>query len=187
MNILRITNGRVIDPVAGPRPGRRPVDPRRADRRHRAAAGPAGRRARIDAAGMIVCPGLIDMHVHLREPGREEDETIATGTAAALAGGVTSVACMPNTEPALDSQAAAEFVYPAGRAGRQRQRLSRRRHHQGPQGRGTGRDRRPRRGRRRRLHRRRRRRSSAPRSCAGPWNTAACSTRPSSATPRTSS
>jgi dihydroorotase len=50
------------------------------------------------------------MHVHLREPGREEDETIETGTAAAVAGGVTAVACMPNTEPALDSQAAAEFV-----------------------------------------------------------------------------
>src|SRR5437762_2433451 len=64
----------------------------------------------LDATGLIVCPGLIDMHVHLREPGREEDETIATGTAAALAGGVTSVACMPNTEPALDSKAGAEFV-----------------------------------------------------------------------------
>src|SRR5207237_3564046 len=64
----------------------------------------------LEARGMIVCPGLIDMHVHLREPGREEDETIATGTAAALAGGVTSVACMPNTEPPIDSQAAAEFV-----------------------------------------------------------------------------
>jgi dihydroorotase len=64
----------------------------------------------IDARDMIVCPGLIDMHVHLREPGREEDETIATGTAAAVAGGVTSVACMPNTEPPIDSQAAAEFV-----------------------------------------------------------------------------
>jgi dihydroorotase len=72
----------------------------------------------VDATGKIVCPGLIDMHVHLREPGREEDETIATGTAAALAGGITSVACMPNTEPALDSQAAAEFVYlQAARAG----------------------------------------------------------------------
>lgn len=64
----------------------------------------------LDCTGMIVSPGLIDMHVHLREPGREEDETIATGTAAAVAGGVTSVACMPNTEPALDSRAAAEFV-----------------------------------------------------------------------------
>ncbi len=64
----------------------------------------------LDCSGMIVSPGLIDMHVHLREPGREEDETIATGTAAAVAGGVTSVACMPNTEPPLDSRAAAEFV-----------------------------------------------------------------------------
>jgi len=64
----------------------------------------------IDATNQIVCPGLIDMHVHLREPGREEDETIATGTSSAIAGGVTSVACMPNTEPALDTQAAAEFV-----------------------------------------------------------------------------
>jgi dihydroorotase len=64
----------------------------------------------IDASGMIVCPGLIDVHVHLREPGNEEDETIATGASAALAGGVTSVACMPNTRPAIDTQAAAEFV-----------------------------------------------------------------------------
>ena len=64
----------------------------------------------IEAAGLIVCPGLIDCHVHLREPGNEEDETIATGAAAALAGGVTSLACMPNTRPALDSQGAAEFV-----------------------------------------------------------------------------
>jgi dihydroorotase len=64
----------------------------------------------LDCTGMIVSPGLIDMHVHLREPGREEDETIATGTAAAVAGGVTSVACMPNTEPPLDCRSAAEFV-----------------------------------------------------------------------------
>ncbi|WP_406695355.1 dihydroorotase [Singulisphaera sp. Ch08] len=64
----------------------------------------------IDATGLIVCPGLIDAHVHLREPGNEEDETIATGAASALAGGMTSVACMPNTIPAIDNQAAAEFV-----------------------------------------------------------------------------
>jgi len=72
----------------------------------------------IDARGKIVSPGLIDMHVHLREPGREEDETILTGTAAAVAGGFTSIACMPNTEPPIDSQAAVEFVqHQAARAG----------------------------------------------------------------------
>src|SRR5580698_9997162 len=64
----------------------------------------------IDARGRIVTPGLIDMHVHLREPGREEDETIATGTAAALAGGFTSIACIPNTDPPIDTQATVEFV-----------------------------------------------------------------------------
>nr|MCS5617322.1 dihydroorotase [Pirellulales bacterium] len=65
----------------------------------------------IDATGLIVSPGLVDMHVHLREPGREEDETIETGTRAALAGGFTSVACIPNTEPPIDSQAAVEFIH----------------------------------------------------------------------------
>lgn len=117
MSTLCIRNGRVIDPSQnldqvtdlwirgfsiasiGPR------EDLRADRV-------------IDAAGKIVCPGLIDMHVSLCEPGREEDETILTGTAAALAGGITSIGCMPNTEPALDTQTAAEFVYlQAERAG----------------------------------------------------------------------
>ncbi len=65
----------------------------------------------IDAAGLVVAPGLVDMHVHLREPGREEDETIETGTRAALAGGFTSVACIPNTEPPIDTQAAVEFIH----------------------------------------------------------------------------
>jgi len=64
----------------------------------------------IDASGRSVAPGLIDMHVHLREPGREEDETIATGTAAALAGGFTSIACVPNTDPPIDSQGTVEFI-----------------------------------------------------------------------------
>jgi dihydroorotase len=73
----------------------------------------------IDARGLIVCPGLIDAHVHLREPGNEEDETIATGASAALAGGVTSLACMPNTMPAIDTQAAAEFVVLQGQRARQ--------------------------------------------------------------------
>ena len=65
----------------------------------------------IDAAGLIVCPGLIDMHVHFREPGNEEDETISAGTESAVRGGFTTVACMPNTTPPIDNQAAAEFVY----------------------------------------------------------------------------
>jgi dihydroorotase len=73
----------------------------------------------IDAQGLIVCPGLIDVHVHLREPGNEEDETIATGASSALAGGVTSVACMPNTIPPIDTQAAAEFVVLQGQRARQ--------------------------------------------------------------------
>lgn len=64
----------------------------------------------IDATGKIVSPGLIDMHVHLREPGHEDDETIFSGTAAALAGGFTTIACMPNTEPAIDSAAGVEFI-----------------------------------------------------------------------------
>ncbi|MCX5709369.1 MAG: dihydroorotase [Candidatus Omnitrophica bacterium] len=57
----------------------------------------------IDAAGKIVLPGLVDMHVHLREPGREDKETVSSGTKAALKGGVTSVLAMPNTNPAMDS------------------------------------------------------------------------------------
>ena len=64
----------------------------------------------IDATDKIVAPGLIDLHVELREPGWEEDETIETGTAAALAGGFTSIACIPNTDPPLDTQAGVEFV-----------------------------------------------------------------------------
>jgi dihydroorotase len=64
----------------------------------------------IDAGGKIVAPGLIDMHVHLREPGFEEDETIRSGTAAALAGGFTSIACVADTDPPIDTQGAVEFV-----------------------------------------------------------------------------
>lgn len=65
----------------------------------------------IDASGCIVSPGLIDIHVHFREPGQEEKETIATGAAAAVAGGFTSVCCMPNTNPTLDDDGRIEFVY----------------------------------------------------------------------------
>lgn len=65
----------------------------------------------LEAAGCIVSPGLIDPHVHLREPGHEEKETIATGAAAAVNGGFTSICCMPNTTPALDDDGRIEFVY----------------------------------------------------------------------------
>ncbi len=64
----------------------------------------------IDAGGQIVSPGLIDMHVHLREPGQEHKETIETGTAAAAAGGFTAVACMPNTDPPLHDDTQVEYV-----------------------------------------------------------------------------
>ena len=64
----------------------------------------------IDASGMIITPGLIDMHVHFREPGEEYKETIATGSHAAAAGGFTAVACMPNTRPINDSRSVTEFI-----------------------------------------------------------------------------
>ncbi|CFX75145.1 Dihydroorotase [Syntrophomonas zehnderi OL-4] len=64
----------------------------------------------IDAAGKWVCPGFIDMHVHLREPGFEYKEDIASGTRAAAAGGFTTVCCMPNTDPVIDNAAVASFV-----------------------------------------------------------------------------
>jgi len=64
----------------------------------------------LDVSGKAVLPGLIDMHVHLREPGREDEETIETGTLAAARGGFVAVACMPNTDPPLDTGAAVTFV-----------------------------------------------------------------------------
>lgn len=64
----------------------------------------------IDASNKIVCPGFVDIHVHLREPGFEYKETIATGTRAAAAGGFTSICCMPNTNPVIDTAAVANFV-----------------------------------------------------------------------------
>ena len=72
----------------------------------------------IDAAGKIVAPGLIDLHVHFREPGDEEEETIASGSAAAVAGGYTSVVCMPNTNPPVDEATAVEYVHRMGRQAR---------------------------------------------------------------------
>ena len=67
-------------------------------------------RKEIDARGLLVLPGFIDMHVHLREPGREDAETIESGTNAAARGGFTGVACMPNTQPVNDSEAVTSFI-----------------------------------------------------------------------------
>ncbi len=64
----------------------------------------------VDAEGAIVTPGLVDIHVHFREPGREDKETIQSGSRAAAAGGFTTVACMPNTQPAIDNQETVKFV-----------------------------------------------------------------------------
>jgi dihydroorotase len=71
-----------------------------------------------DVSGMIVCPGLIDVHVHLREPGGEHKETIATGARAAAAGGFTSVCAMPNTDPPIDDPASVGYVLAAGERAR---------------------------------------------------------------------
>ncbi|HPS55930.1 MAG TPA: dihydroorotase, partial [Sedimentisphaerales bacterium] len=119
-NELLIKNGHVIDPVNGidckcdvlisdnlvSQVGR--IDAAVADLVERV----------IDAEGKLVVPGLIDMHVHFREPGDEEEETIASGSAAAVAGGFTSVVCMPNTEPTIQSETDVEYVHRKGRQAR---------------------------------------------------------------------
>jgi dihydroorotase len=70
----------------------------------------------IAASGLVIAPGLVDLHVHLREPGGEEKETIATGAASAVAGGFTAVCAMPNTAPPIDNQGAVGFVKAKGEA-----------------------------------------------------------------------
>jgi dihydroorotase len=107
---LLLKNVHVIDPVAG-RNGRFDI---LIDGDRIAAVGrdlPAtGARVVELPASFVVTPGLIDMHVHLREPGQEYKETVATGTAAAVAGGFTAVACMPNTDPVNDSSSVTQFI-----------------------------------------------------------------------------
>ncbi len=110
MNIL-IKNGHIIDPANA-------VDEKldllvsggRIAKLGKPGSISAGDAQVIDAADKLVVPGLIDMHVHLREPGFEYKETIATGTAAAKAGGFTSVCCMPNTNPVNDNRSITEFI-----------------------------------------------------------------------------
>jgi len=69
----------------------------------------------IDITGAVICPGFVDLHVHLREPGREDEETVATGSAAAARGGFTAVGAMPNTDPVCDNAAVADKVAAAAR------------------------------------------------------------------------
>src|SRR6202051_2258782 len=117
MSDILILNGRVVDPTSG-------IDAERDVllRRGRVAAvempgGLNGVKAKetIDARGMVLAPGLVDLHVHLREPGQTYKESIATGTAAAAAGGFTSVVAMPNTVPVNDSVAGLEWMLDAAR------------------------------------------------------------------------
>lgn len=108
---LVIRGGRIVDPASGrDGPGDLVVEGDRiAEISDRPVALAASDRV-LDAAGALVVPGLIDPHVHLREPGGERAETIESGTAAAVAGGFTSVCCMPNTAPAIDSAALVHFI-----------------------------------------------------------------------------
>jgi dihydroorotase len=103
-----LKNGRIIDPASGTD---REGDLLVLDGRIAAEASPVPPDVRtVDASGCWVVPGLIDMHVHLREPGEEYKEDIVSGTRAAAAGGFTAVACMPNTRPVNDCHAVTAFI-----------------------------------------------------------------------------
>lgn len=110
-NNLVLTGGRIVDPVTGYM-GAGTINisgGKIAKVEKRKKSGGAGRNT-IDLKGLLVCPGFIDMHVHLREPGREDEETIMSGSEAAAAGGFTSIVCMPNTEPPIDNVEALEYI-----------------------------------------------------------------------------
>ena len=117
MSEILILNGRLVDPASGVDTAR---DVLLRNGRVAAVETPGGfpgvaTKDTIDAAGMIVAPGLVDVHVHLREPGQTYKESIATGTAAAAAGGFTTVVAMPNTVPVNDSVAGLEWMVDAAR------------------------------------------------------------------------
>ena len=107
---LLIRGGRVVDPSQGlDRVADLLIDHGVVERVEPGIA-PAAHTEVLDAAGRVVAPGLIDMHVHLREPGQEVKETVASGSAAAVAGGFTAVACMANTAPVNDSRLVTEVI-----------------------------------------------------------------------------
>jgi len=108
MNDILIRNGRVIDPASNLDEVTN-VAISGGKISHIGSDAP-GARTVIDADGMIVCPGLIDIHVHCREPGHEEEETIASSSAAAVAGGFTTILAMPNTHPPQDNETSIHYV-----------------------------------------------------------------------------
>jgi dihydroorotase len=112
MSLLWITNARVIDPAAK-RNAR--GDLFIADGRFVAGFSARQKKSakKIDAQGLVACPGLVDIHVHLREPGQTHKETIQTGSWAAAAGGFTTVVCMPNTSPVADNAGTIEYIHNA--------------------------------------------------------------------------
>jgi dihydroorotase len=114
---LLIANGYVIDPATQVNAGKNLLieDGRVLGVVDRAEPAPQDARV-IDATGLVVAPGFIDLHVHLREPGQEYKETIATGASAAVAGGWSSICAMPNTDPVNDNPAVTRFVIEKGRA-----------------------------------------------------------------------
>lgn len=105
MNALLLTGGRVVDPANNldASADLLIVDGKISIVGKDASAKAPADAERLDVSGMVVCPGLIDLHVHLREPGQTAKENVATGTASAARGGFTSLVCMPNTAPAIDS------------------------------------------------------------------------------------
>jgi dihydroorotase len=113
MNSLLLTGGRVIDPAnhLDAVADLLILNGKIAAVGKDAATQAPGEIERFDAKGKIVCPGLIDLHVHLREPGQTAKENIATGTAAAARGGFTSVVCMPNTSPAIDNAGTVALIH----------------------------------------------------------------------------
>ena len=114
---LLIANGYVIDPAQQVNAGRNVLieDGRIVGLLDRSESAPEDATV-LDATGLIVAPGFIDLHTHLREPGQEYKETVATGASAAVAGGWTSVCAMPNTDPINDNPAVTRFIIDKGKA-----------------------------------------------------------------------